>query len=126
MLWQDELKVIDQLSARVTNLSVDVSRQMTQLESRKTTLENEIVKLEADYSVLLSRNDEAKKQFQKSQRLDLEKLQEDQRRVKTREMGLIEKEKELSRLKAEFEATIAQARLTKNTMESLGRAHGRK
>lgn len=126
MIWRDEQKTVDLLLQKLLNLGSDIERQLTQFESRKTTLGNEIARLDADYAVLLSRNDQAKKDFQKSQRLDLEKLQEDQRRVKARELGLIEKEKEIHRMKAELETEIAQAKTAKNTIESLGRNHGRK
>lgn len=126
MIWRDEQKTVDLLLQKLLNLGSDIERQLTQFESRKTTLGNEIARLDADYAVLLSRNDQAKKDFQKSQRLDLEKLQEDQRRVKARELGLIEKEKEMHRMKAELETEIAQAKTAKNTIESLGRNHGRK
>ena len=121
MLWQEELNIIDQLSSRLANLSSDVSRQVTQFESRKTTLDNDIVKLNSEYDALLARNEEARRQFQKSQRLDLEKLQEDQRRVKAKEVVLIEKEKELNRLRAEMEMLMAQAKA--ESVKSGGKKH---
>lgn len=126
LIWKEEIQLLDQMVSRLTNLGADVGRQMVQYESRKTTLENEIVKLDADYSVLISRNEEARKAFQQSQRLDLEKLGEDQRRVKAKELALFEKEKELQKLKSELEMQIAQAKTAKNTIEAIGRQHGKK
>lgn len=126
LIWKDELEAIDQLSRRVANLGSDISRQMTQLESRRDTIQNELVKLDADYAVLVSRNEEEKKEFQKSRRLDLEQFEESKRRVLARELVIIEKEKELRRMQAELEIAIASAKSAKNQMESLGRNHVKK
>lgn len=126
MIWKDELAKIDQLTKLLTNLGSDISRQLTQFESRKDTLQNELSKLDADYQVILSRNEEAKKEFSKSRRLDLEQFEESKRRVMQRELQLIEKEKELQKMKAELEMDIASAKSTKNTMEAIGRQHVRK
>lgn len=123
MIWQDELKAIDELSKRLANLSSDISRQIIQFESRKTTLTNEIAQLDADYTVILSRNEEAKKEFLKSRRLDIEQFEESKRRVQQRELALIEKEKQLQKLKGELEAEIATAKATKQTIESIGRTN---
>ena len=123
MIWQDELKVIDDLSKRITNLSSDISRQVVQLESRRDTLNNEIARLDADYQVILSRNEEAKKDFQKSRRLDIEQFEESKRRVQQRELVLIEKEKQLQKLKAELETEIASAKSISQMKESIGRVN---
>jgi len=123
VIWQDELKAIDELSKRLANLSSDISRQIIQFESRKTTLTNEIAQLDADYTVILSRNEEAKKEFLKSRRLDIEQFEESKRRVQQRELALIEKEKQLQKLKGELEAEIATAKATKQTIESIGRTN---
>lgn len=121
MIWQDELKAIDELAQRLTNLSSDISRQTIQADSRRDTLNNEIARLDADYAVLMSRNEEAKKDFQKSRRLDLEQFEEAKRRVQQRELAVIEKERHLQKLKADLETEIASVKSTKNTIESLGR-----
>lgn len=126
MIWKDELDAIDSLSKRIANFGSDISRQLTQLQSRRDTLTNEIERLDADYVVIQSRNEEAKKEFQRSRRLDLEQFEESKRRVSQRELLLIEKEKELRKLRAELETEIASAKLTKNTMESMGRNHVKK
>lgn len=126
MIWKDELEKIDQLSKLLANLGSDISRQMTHLESRRDTVTNELARLEADYIVIQSRNEEAKKEFNKSRRLDLEQFETSKQRVQKRELELIEKEKELRKLRAELETEIASAKLTKNTMESLGRNHAKK
>ena len=126
MIWKDELAKIDQLTKILTNLGSDISRQITQFESRKDTLQNELAKLDADYQVILSRNEEAKKEFHKSRRLDLEQFEEQKQRVTRREIALIEKEKELQKMKAELEMDIVSAKSTKNTMEAIGRQHVRK
>ena len=126
MIWKDELAKLDQLTKVLTNLGADISRQITQYESRKDTLQNELAKLDADYQVICSRNEEAKKEFQKSRRLDLEQFEEQKQRVNRREMALIEKERELQKLKAELEMNIASAKSTKDTIEALGRQHVRK
>jgi len=126
MIWKDELAKLDQLTKVLLNLGADVSRQLTQFESRRDTLQNELAKLDADYQVICSRNEEAKKEFQKSRRLDLEQFEEQKQRVNRRELALIEKEKELQKMKAELEMDIASVRSTKNTVEALGRQHVRK
>lgn len=126
MIWKDELERIDQLLKIITNFGSDISRQMTQFESRKDTLNNELVRLESDYIVILSRNEEAKKEFQKSRRLDLEQFDEAKRRVQQRELALIEKEKELRKLQSELEVEIALAKSTKNNIEALGRTHAKR
>lgn len=126
MIWQDELKAIDELSKRISNLGSDISRQIVQYVSRKDTLGNEIARLDADYQVILSRNEEAKKEFQKSRRLDIEQFEEAKRRVQQRELAIIEKEKHLQKLKADLETEIASVKSTKSTIESLGRNHVRK
>ena len=126
MIWKDELAKIDTLTKVLTNLGSDVSRQLTQFESRRSTLQNELARLEADYQVICSRNEEAKKEFNKSRRLDLEQFDEQKRRVNSRELALIEKEKDLQKMKADLEMDIASAKSTKNTMEAIGRQHVRK
>lgn len=126
MIWKDELEKIDQLLKTLTNLGSDISRQMVQYESRKDTLTNEISKLDADYQIILSRNEEAKKEFQKSRRLDEEQFQESKRRVAVRELAAIEKEKELRKMQAELEVMFAQAKSAKNTTEAIGRIHVKK
>lgn len=126
MLWKQELENIEDLLKKVTNLGSNVSRELTQLESRRDTLANELTKLDADYAVIQSRNEEAKKEFQKSRRLDIEQFEENKRRVQQREIALIEKEKELRKLKAEMETEMASVKLTKQQMENLGRNHVKK
>lgn len=108
------------------NLGSDISRQTIQAQSRLDTMNNEIRRLDGDYQVILSRNEEAKKEFQKSRRLDLEQFEESKRRVSQRELALLEKERELRAMRAELEVEIASAKSTKNTMEALGRNHVRK
>lgn len=126
MIWKDEIKVIEELVKKVTNLGFDISRQLAHLESRRDTLNNELVKLDADYQVILSRNEEAKKEFNRSRKEELEQFEEAKRRARDREVQLIEKEKEVRKLRAELETEIASAKVTKNTMEAIGRNHVRK
>lgn len=126
MLWKQEIELIDELSKKITNLGSDISKQVTQFESRKATLENELVKLEGDFIVITARNEEAKKEFAKSRRLDLEQFEEARRRTQQRELLLIEKEKIVQLRISELEAEIASAKSTKHTMEALGRNHGKK
>lgn len=126
MLWKDEIKTIEDLANKITNLGSDISRQLTQYQSRVDTLTNELQKLDGDYQVILSRNEEAKKEFQKSRRLDLELFEESKRRVQQRELALIEKERELQKLRSELEVEIASAKTIRNTTEALGRNHVRK
>lgn len=126
MLWRDEIKIVEDLATKLTNLGSDISRQTIQAQSRLDTMNNELRKLDGDYQVILSRNEEAKKEFQKSRRLDLEQFEEARRRVQQRELALLEKEKELRAMRAELEVEIASAKSTKNTMEALGRNHVRK
>lgn len=124
--WSDEVRLIDELLKRVTNLGAVVERDITQLESRKTTLENAIENLESDYELLRARNENANKEFKKSIQMDLQNLEESKRRVQQREKLLIEKEKEIGRLKAELENHVADAQATRRQMESVGRNHARK
>ena len=110
MIWKDEVEIIDKLRATLVNLGADVSKILTQLESRKTTLENQINQLEADYAVLLARNEDARKESQKILRLDIERLEESKRRVQQRELALIEKEKKIRQIKAELETAVSALR----------------
>lgn len=126
MIWKDEIKVIEELIKKITNFGSDISRQLAHLESRRDTVANELVRLDADYQVILSRNDEAKKAFARAHKDELEQIEEAKRRVRDREVQLIEKEKEIRKLRAELETEIASAKATKNTMEAIGRNHVRK
>lgn len=126
MIWKDELKLIEELFKRLENLGTNIGSKVTQVQSRVDTLHNELVRLEADYQVILSRNETAKREYQKSIALDTEQLAEGKRRVQQRELQLIEKEKMLKKLQAELETEIASAKASKNTIDAIGRTYVKK
>ena len=126
MIWKEEIKIIEELSKRVMNLGSDVSRKLANLESRHATLTNELTKLEADYTVIQARNEEAKKSFQNAHRSDFEQLEDGKKRIRERELQLFEKEKEMRKLKADLETELALMKTNKETVEAMGRQHARK
>lgn len=125
MIWKDEIKVIETLAGKVAAFGHDIAKQVAHLESRRDTLGNEVARLDADFSVLTARNEQAKKDFAKQRRDEVNDLEEAKRRVVQREAQLITKEKELQKLKAELETQIALAKSSKETIEAIGRQHGR-